>query len=462
MDRGSVTSGAAFKTAVRATLVFAAVLVLSAFTAYFYIQQQMTTTLENEIIEDRGLLAQIYADSGELGLIDAINSMRHTLRTEFRAVALFDPIGDKLAGNIDAAPVTLGWLRQSVTMVAKSTPTQKVTEEFYLNTAMLGPFVLVVGRNLTLIELQEGRMLWAFALMGLVFSAAVLAIGYFTSLQTLIKLERISTTLDLVSQGDPTARADVSDRNDQIDRIARGMNRHLDRLSQLLAVTKASAAAIAHDLRTPLSRAFLSVDSAYAALNKGLDPTAALDGVASELGRLRSVFDAILRISHLEGSETSSALVAVPLAPLLADMAETFAPIAEEHGQTLTLTPITATLTAPGDRDMLAQLVANLVQNAITHCPAGTRIALSATTTNGQTRLTITDNGPGIPAADRERVFDLFYRNDPNRSGSGNGLGLALVKAIADHIGAEVQLSDADPGLCVEVIFAGQTSMPAS
>ena len=461
MDRGSVTSGAAFKTAVRATLVFAAVLILSAFTAYFYVQQEMTTTLENEIIEDRGLLAQIYADQGELGLVDAINSMRHTLRTEFRAVALFDPSGAKLAGNIDAAPATLGWLRQSVTMVAKSTPTQKVTENFYLNTAMLGPFVLVVGRNLTLIELQEGRMLWAFALMGLVFSAAVLAIGYFTSLQTLIKLERISTTLDLVSQGDPTARADVSDRNDQIDRIARGMNRHLDRLSQLLAVTKASAAAIAHDLRTPLSRAFLSVDSAYAALNKGLDPTAALDGVASELGRLRSVFDAILRISHLESSDARVGLVAVPLAPLLAEMAETFAPIAEERGQTLTLAPVPATLAAPGDPAMLAQLAANLVQNAITHCPAATTIILDATAINGQTRLTVTDNGPGIPAADRDRVFDLFYRNDPNRSGSGNGLGLALVKAIADHIGAKVLLSDAEPGLRVEVIF-GAAPKPAS
>ncbi len=462
MDRGSVTSGAAFKTAVRATLVFAAVLVLAAVTSYFYIQQQMATTLENEIVEDRGLLAQIYADSGAVGLVDAINSMRHTLRTEFRAVALFDPIGGKLAGNIDAAPATMGWLRQSVTMVAKSTPTQKVTEEFYLNTAALGPFVLVVGRNLTLIELQENRMLWAFALMGVVFSAVVLAIGYFTSLQTQIKLERISTTLDKVSQGDPSARADVSDGNDQIDRIARGMNRHLDRLSQLLAVTKASAAAIAHDLRTPLSRAFLSVDGAYAALDKGLDPTPALDDIASELGRLRSVFDAILRISHLESSASPGGLVAVPLAPLLAEMAETFGPIAEEHGQTLILVPLTSTITASGDRDMLAQMVANLVQNAITHCPAGTRIALSATTTNGLTRLSVTDNGPGVAPAERDRVFDLFYRSDPNRSGSGNGLGLALVKAITDRIGAKVQLSDASPGLRVDVIFSDPQAVPAS
>ncbi|MEO6299663.1 MAG: HAMP domain-containing sensor histidine kinase, partial [Paracoccaceae bacterium] len=425
----------------------------TAFVAYFYVEREMTTSLENEIIEDRGLLSQIYFDSGEVGLLDAINSMRHTLRTEFRAIGLFDRTGNKLAGNIDAIPVGAGWVDQSVTMVAKSTPTQKVTENFYLNTDTLGPFVLVVGRNLTLIELQQSRMLAAFALMGLVFSASVLAIGYFTSLQTLIKLERISTTLDLVSQGSSAERLVVSDRNDQIDRIARGMNRHLDRLSQLLATTKATAAAIAHDLRTPLSRAFLSVDTAFGALDKGRDPRPQLEGVASELSRLRSVFDAILRISHLESTD-NPALTQIPLAPILAEMAETFGPIAEEKGQTLILTPVQADLTALGDAAMVAQLAANLVQNAITHCPPGSTIHLAAMHASGQTTLTVVDNGPGIPEADRARVFDLFYRSDSSRTGNGNGLGLALVKAIAEHIGATVTLRDANPGLRVEVAFA--------
>ena len=421
----------------------------------------MTTALENEIIEDRGLLAQIYVDSGETGLLDAVNSMRHTLRTEFRAIGVFDVVGNKFAGNIDAGPVELGWSWHSVTMAARSTPSQKVTENFFLNATPLGPFVLVVGRNLTLVEMQESRLLGAFALMGLVFSASVLAIGYFISQQTLVKLERISTTLDLISQGSADARLDVSDRNDQIDRIARSMNRHLDRLSQLLATTKASAAAIAHDLRTPLSRAFLSVDTAFSALDRGRDPRPELDGVAAELGRLRAVFDAILRISHLESSDDHPTFVAVPLAPLLAEMAETFAPIAEERGQSLTVAPVAAGLTAPGDAAMLAQLMANLVQNAISHCPPGTAIHLAATTTDDRTILTVTDNGPGIPSSDRERVFHLFYRQDPNRTGSGNGLGLALVKAIVDHIGARIELSDADPGLRAEVTFAPSKPLTA-
>ena len=173
----------------------------------------------------------------------------------------------------------------------------------------------------------------------------------------------------------------------------------------------------------------------------------------AELMRLRSIAEAILRIARLEASQGSLGFSRIPLAPLLADLAETFGPVAEEKGQSLSLESVATDLSVTGDAAMLSQLLANLIQNAINHCPAGTAITMGAAAANGTPRLWVADTGPGIPESERERVFELFYRIDPNRTGDGTGLGLALVRAIATRLGARVELSDAGPGLRVDVLF---------
>lgn len=451
MDRGNVTSGAAFKTAARATLVFLMVLVVAGILAWANLRRQMMTAVENQILEDQIVLNQIYHEGGPMALINVVDSLRHPFQTETRALGLFQANGAKLAGNISGAPTFVGWKEAGMTLV-RADGSQGQSQQFYLNASQIDEFTLVVGRDLTDLEEQEVQMLGAFAAVAAVVSAAVLAIGYFASLQSLRKLENISATLNRVSQGDSAARLEVSQKQDQIDRVAAAMNLHLDRLSTLLATTKASAAAIAHDLRTPLSRAFLALDRATAQIEGSHDPREALDDIEAELTRLRSIFDAILRISRLEASDAPVQRVAVPLAPLLGDLCETFAPLAEEKGQTLMLEPVSTDLAVMTEENLLAQVMANLVQNAITHCPSGASIKLAVARGDGVV-LSVVDNGPGIPTDERERVFDLFYRIDPNRSGPGNGLGMTLVKAIAERLGATIRLDDAGPGLRVEVNF---------
>jgi signal transduction histidine kinase len=460
MDRANVTSGAAFKTAVRGTLILAAIFVLASIVAYFYVQRQMLGVLEDQIVEDQIVLAQIYQEGGVEALAEVIDTLRHPLGMKYRVIGLFDARGRKLAGNIDLAPDLVGWSSTALTVDTAIVAAGRAAVNYHVNRSTIGSFMLVVGRDQSLVEVQLRRMLTALVLMGVVISAAFLWLGYRASLHSLRKLGRMADTLDLVSKGDAGARLDVSDQNDQIDRVSRAMNLHLDRLSTLMATTRASAAAIAHDLRTPLSRAFLAVSRAQALQDKGEDARDALDEVAAELTRLRSIFDAILRISRLEQDRGSVDVAVVPLAPLLADLAETFAPLAEDKGQTLTLLPVAADVTVLGDSAMLAQLVANLTQNAISHGPAGTAITLGAAATGGTVRLWVADTGPGIPEAEREKVFDLFYRADPNRTGGGNGLGMALVKAIADHLGGRITLSDAKPGLRVDVAFEDHSATP--
>ncbi|MFN5999542.1 MAG: ATP-binding protein [Paracoccaceae bacterium] len=454
MDRANVTSGAAFKTALRGTAVLVAVLILSGVIAFFYLRREMIAELEDQIVEDQIVLAQIYQHGGVSELIDAINTLRHPLPTKLRALGLFDAHGAVLAGNIDLAPDVVGWSEVQLSILhLEPSETPLASGTFHVNSTTLDGFKLVVGRNLEAAEAKEDRLLFALSMMGIVVGAAFLILGYGASLSSLRKLDRMADVLDRVSQGDAAARLGVSKDNDQIDRVARAMNVHLERLSILMGTTKANAAAIAHDLRTPLSRAFLAVDKAQLVLERGEDPRTSLDEIEAELTRLRSIFDVILRISRLEQATDDTSTAPVALAPILADLAETFGALAEDKGQTLILNPVVPGLAIRADAAMLSQLVANLLQNAITHCPPETVISLGAAAENGIVRLWVADTGPGIPEAERDKVFELFYSVDPNRTQGGNGLGLALVKAIAERLGGQITLSDASPGLRVEVAF---------
>lgn len=443
MDRGNVTSGAAFKTALRGTGILMLILSMTGIGAFFYIRHHMIADLQDQILEDHLILYETYENADQKALIDAIEALSQPFSSTLHSFGLFDLAGRHLAGQITVLPGQYGWSQISLSGATKEAGQQ--TQLLVLRRE-LGGMVLIIGRDLEQIQSKEELLIVTLGIAGLILSLSFLAIGYHSSRISLRKLDGITRVLFAVSQGDQQIRLHISQQNDQIDRVAVAINQNLDRLSDLMATTKASAAAIAHDLRTPLSRAFLALDQAELQVEKGVDPRDALDELGNELSRLRSIFDVILRISRQE----SPSLTAVPLAPLLADLAETFGPVAEENGQRLTLHPVSPDLVLASDAAMLSQLIANLLQNALNHTPAGTDIAFGA---SAATHLWVRDNGPGIPESEREKVFALFYSLDPNRTGGGNGLGLALVQAIADRLGARILLSDANPGLQIDIVF---------
>ena len=449
MDQGRILSGGAFRAASRATLFFGAFLCLAGFIAFFYVDREMTLALEDQIIADRQELLAIHENAGTPGLIAAMDAAGGPLGPRLRIFGLFDAGGRRLAGNVFEPPPAPGWQTTDVRLAPSSDSAARV----YLNASQVDGMTLVVGHDIELIALQERRMLGAMLAFGLVVGAVFLLIGYLVSFQSLRKLDRMAATLERVSQGETGARLGVSAQNDQLDRVSRAMNLHLDRLDRLMTVTRTEATAIAHDLRTPLSRAWLRLGQAMADIEAGRDAQGALADVETELQRLGHIFDAILRISRLATAEDCSAFREVAVNRLLGEMQETFGPVAEERGQTLTVCPARDALAVFTDRGMLSQLLANLVQNAITHCPAGATISIGAGPAGTRTILTVSDTGPGIPESDRERVFDLFVRLDPQRTGSGTGIGLALVRALADRLGVSVSLSDAGPGLRVEIAF---------
>jgi signal transduction histidine kinase len=235
--------------------------------------------------------------------------------------------------------------------------------------------------------------------------------------------------------------------------VSRQINAHLDRLGELLAGMRNTIVAIAHDLKSPLNRAYMLLQDA-ADEDAPAQASVKLKRAQSEMETLGGVLDTVLRISRIETSDDSSGFAAFSSAALLRDLAQTFEPVLEAAGQTLDSASVPAGgAMVFGDRRMVQQMLVNLIENASRHAGRGARIALSIQAVNGATAIVVADNGPGIPADKREDVFRPFRRLNVSRGTPGAGLGLALVKAIASRHHAHIALGDNQPGLRVTVTF---------
>jgi signal transduction histidine kinase len=209
---------------------------------------------------------------------------------------------------------------------------------------------------------------------------------------------------------------------------------------------------IAHDLRTPLTRLRQHLETGLLEAPASSPLRRTVEQAMIEVDRLLATFRAMLRIASVEARQRRAGFEAVELSQLFGDIAEIYRPVAEDRKRRLQ-SSVAGGHVLHGDRALLAQMLANLVENALHHTPLGTRITLELTQTPQGLRGLVQDDGPGIPAAERTRVLGRFVRLDSSRSTPGDGLGLALVIAVADLHGIQVTLGDAQPGLRVELRF---------
>jgi signal transduction histidine kinase len=235
-----------------------------------------------------------------------------------------------------------------------------------------------------------------------------------------------------------------------MDQLAVNLNAMLDRIQALMESLKRVSDDIAHDLRTPLSRLRHRLEAARG--RTGPEGDAVIEQSLAEVDAILETFSALLRISQIEAGARRAAFAEVSLERILSTLSEAYAPVAEDRGQRLK-TVRTAVPPILGDRELLTQMVANLIENSIRHCPPGVEITVALALENGAPLLSIADTGPGIPARERENVLRRFYRLESSRTTPGSGLGLALVKAVADLHGASIELADNSPGLRVTVRF---------
>lgn len=292
-----------------------------------------------------------------------------------------------------------------------------------------GP-ILLVARDLgdnSAITSRITSALWTVALLGVALSVAS---GLMAAWLASRRVEALANTAREVMAGDLSRRAPMRGESDEFDALAEAMNAMLDRLEQLMQTTRTAGDAIAHDLRSPLTRFRQRLESALEAPASSESDRAALRKAAEEADRLLDMFAGVLKLARVEASSNWTFL-RIDASAVLGDLADFYQPAAEEQGLTFEA-KVEAGLVLSGEPSLFAQAASNLIENAMKYTPEGGRVEMSARArADGRIEISVSDDGPGIPPNERDRVLERFVRLEGARSSPGAGLGLSLVAAVA-------------------------------
>jgi signal transduction histidine kinase len=318
-----------------------------------------------------------------------------------------------------------------------------------------GGYHLLVGRDVQV--RAQLRTLLTDALLWALLVVMILGTGGALLVRSLIHrtLANVSDTAAAISAGDLTRRVPLSGRGDEFDRLAETINDMLDRIARLMDGVREVSNAIAHDLRTPITRARTRLEDAATHAQGADDLRAAIERAQGDLDGVVAVFQALLRIAEIEAGARRSSFAMVEVTDLLRDLCELYSAAAEDEGISLAL-DCPPSLHLRGDRELIQQAVANLLDNAIKFSPAGKAITLGASHQGSFVRIVVADQGPGIPEADRTRAMERFFRGEMARHTPGSGLGLSLVLAVAQLHGGTLNLLPNHPGLRAELELATQ------
>lgn len=416
------------------------------------LDRQRSDSVEREM----QVLSDLYRERDVESVIRAIQLRVVDLRPPRRYYLLQDVHGTRIAGNLPPMTPAEG---EVILPVASLFPNRNTKSEDPLDAYPVmalgrhlenGGFLLVGENQYRAVKAREAiirAFSWGIAITVLLAASGGMALGA----GFLRRIEEINRTAQSIMEGDLSKRVPARGGGNEMDQLALNLNAMLDRIQMLMESVKRVSDDIAHDLRTPLSRLRHQLESARSKMVAGED--AVIEQSITELDSILETFSALLRIAQIEAGARKAAFSCVDLVQLVNSVTEAYAPVAEDRGQKLEAL-VEHGAQIHGDRELLTQLVANLIENPLRHCPAGIVITVGLRQEAGATLLYVADTGPGIPASEREKVFRRFYRLETSRTTPGNGLGLSIVKAIADLHGAAVDLSDNQPGLRITIRFS--------
>lgn len=373
---------------------------------------------------------------------------------------LSDATGKKLAGNLSRQPPEILANRQGG--IFRYRPDVKASNHdrlgVALSLAMPRGERLIIGRDIEDQRAFADRVKWLFIISFVVLSSAGLATALLISRIVLKRIESINAASREIMAGDFSRRVPLEGAGDELDHLASNLNAMLDRIEQLMAGLREVSENIAHDLKTPLNRLRNRVEAALREPSSQPAYRDALGRTIEDADDLIKTFNALLLIARLEASAVDKSVETVDCGALVRDVAELYAPLAEEHGLSLTIAAGQGP-SIKANRQLIGQAVANLIDNAIKYAPAnGGSAALSVISVavglaGHEIEIVVADHGPGIAAENRERALKRFVRLDESRTQPGSGLGLSLVAAVARLHSGRVLLEDNQPGLRVKMLL---------
>jgi signal transduction histidine kinase len=452
-------------TAFRLTLVYLFLFALFAASLLGYfawntrrlITEQIATTVNAET----GEISDIFGRRGLRGLVSTIEN--RALRPGANLYLVTTATGQAIAGNVGSlAPgvmATTGWSETAYRRLDEQDSADhralvRVTE-------LTSGFRLLVGR-----DLEERRRLFGIVAKAAQWSVLIVVVlglggGVFVARRVLRRIDAMTGTTQRIMAGDLSGRLPVGRSGDELDRLAGNLNAMLERIEALMMGLKEVSDNIAHDLKTPLTRLRNRAEEALAKSGSEADYRIALERTIEESDGLIRTFNALLMIARAESGQARGNMGDFDAADVANGIHELYEPLAEDDGMTLRVRTVSTPL--HGNRELISQALANLVENAIKYgkpvpvaqplgadAVAGTdsrEILIEARRDGDQVLLSVTDHGPGIPEADRKHAVERFVRLEASRTQAGSGLGLSLASAVATLHGGELRLGDARPGL---------------
>jgi len=453
-------------TAFRLTLVYLFLFALFAASLLGYfawntrrmITEQIAETVNSELSELTGR----YDSGGLRGLVAAVEG--RALRPGANLYLVTTPQGQGVAGNVASlAPGVMdkpGWAE---TFYKRLEETDTKSHFALVKVAQLtGGFRILVGR-----DLEERRRLFAIVAKAAQWSILIVVVlglggGVLVARRVLRRIDAMTGTTQRIMAGDLSERLPVGRSGDEIDRLAENLNAMLERIEALMAGLKEVSDNIAHDLKTPLTRLRNRAEEALAKSSNEGEYRAALERTIDESDGLIRTFNALLMIARAESGQARDNMTDFDAAEVAQGIHELYEPLAEDKGLTLNVAADAATL--HGNRELISQALANLVENAIKYGqPVTARadhdaakspdILIEARREGDNVLLSVTDHGPGIPEADRQRAVERFVRLEASRTQPGSGLGLSLASAVATLHGGDLRLADSQPGLRVTLVI---------
>jgi len=448
-------------TAFRLTLVYLFLFALFAASLLGYfawntrrlITEQITTTVNAET----GELSDIFGRRGLRGLV--FNIENRALRPGANLYLVTAPNGQALAGNVGSlmpgVMASTGWSETAYRRLDDQDSADHRALVFV--SELPGGFRLLIGR-----DLEERRRLFGIVAKAAQWSVLIVVVlglggGIFVARRVLRRIDAMTGTTQRIMAGDLSGRLPVGRSGDELDRLAENLNAMLERIEALMMGLKEVSDNIAHDLKTPLTRLRNRAEEALAKSASEAEYRTALERTIEESDGLIRTFNALLMIARAESGQARGNMDDFDAAEVANGIHELYEPFAEDDGMTLRVRAVATPL--HGNRELISQALANLVENAIKYgkpspvvqplnAAADAReILIEARREGDSVLLSVTDHGPGIPEADRKHAVERFVRLEASRTQPGSGLGLSLASAVATLHGGELRLTDAHPGL---------------
>ncbi|HEV8031752.1 MAG TPA: HAMP domain-containing sensor histidine kinase [Stellaceae bacterium] len=417
-----------------------------------FVERQTEATLDAEITG----LAEQYAQRGLSGLVQIVAARSAGDRGDGMLYLVINRDGRPLAGNISGWPP--GELARSGSLsfhfevpVNGQVETHPATGKLF---AIPDGYRLLVGRDISDAAAYRERIKLTLLWSGLFALGIGLVGGTLMGRNMLRRVELVNRTAERVMAGNLSDRVPRRGTNDEFDQLAAHLNGMLDQIERLMTGMREVTDNVAHDLKTPLARLRARLELALFVPDDPAAQAEAIRTAIEEADRMLATFNALLSIAEAEAGARRQDTELFDLAEVARVATELYEPLAEEQGFAVRLDAEPGTM-IHGDRHLLSQATANLLDNALKYGSDGEggKIEVCVRQTDGRAALEVCDHGPGIPAPDRETVFERFVRLEPSRSTPGNGLGLSLVRAVARRHDATVALSDNGPGLKVRLEF---------